>query len=126
MEKTPGERIAELYILKKKLTKANQIVKELKELKSAADIQMINMLEEELKLTFVGGESHRAALNIDVVPDVYDWGEFGEFIITTKSLYMLERRPSVPAFRETLEARGGENIPGVRPFNRKTISLRKL
>ena len=87
-------------------------------------------LEEHIFQTFAksdidkaGGSVATAAITRTVVPNVTDWDTFYKYIIKTKSLDLLERRPSRSAYRERLDA--GEAVPGVEAFERIGLSLTK-
>ena len=87
-------------------------------------------LEEHIFQTFAkadidkaGGTIATAAITRTVVPNVTDWDQFYKYIMKTKSLDLLERRPSRSAFRERLDA--GETVPGVEAFERIGLSLTK-
>jgi transposase len=58
-----------------------------------------------------------------IVPNVVDWDVLQEHIRKTGDFHLLQKRPAAAAFRE-LHA-SGETIPGMEPFNKRTISLRK-
>jgi hypothetical protein len=64
-----------------------------------------------------------ATITETIVPNVVDWDELHEHIQETGDFYLLQKRPAAAAFRE-LHASGKE-IPGMEPFNKRTISLRK-
>ena len=62
----------------------------------------------------------------NVVPSVTDWDALYEFIRENDAMYMLQRRLLASAYRELVEERDGEDIPGVAPFEQVTLSFRTL
>jgi hypothetical protein len=59
------------------------------------------------------------------VPDVQDWDATYEYIKEDPEnrLHLLQRRLTATAYRELLSS--GVEVPGVLPFNRKTLNQRK-
>lgn len=55
------------------------------------------------------------------VPNVDDWPKFYKFILKNKAFDLLQRRPAAGAWRDRIE--GGEKIPGVSSFIKKTLRI---
>jgi hypothetical protein len=55
------------------------------------------------------------------VPSVKDWNKFNKYVMKHKALDLLQRRVSVTAWRDRLEA--GENIPGVDKFVKYSLRV---
>lgn len=66
-----------------------------------------------------------ASQTSEIVPQVEDWDQFEAFVYAQKTLFLFQRRLSATAYRELLELNDGQDIPGVKPFEKKGISLRK-
>ena len=66
----------------------------------------------------------RATVSIkrSTVPTVEDWNALDAFILKHKSLDLLQRRISITAWRERVEA--GKAVPGVKPFERVELAWR--
>jgi hypothetical protein len=64
-----------------------------------------------------------ASITEVVVPQVVDWDMVYEHIQSTGDFYLLQKRPAAAAFRELHES--GEVIPGMEPYTKRSISLRK-
>ena len=96
--------------------------KELVEKWRSLEMELITRLDEQgmLKASTVTGT---ASITETVVPQVVDWEAVYEHIKETGDFYLLQKRPAAAAFRE-LQASGIE-IPGMEPYTKKTISLRK-
>lgn len=58
-----------------------------------------------------------------VLPQVTDWDEVYKHIKETGDFYLLQKRPAAAAFRELHES--GQEIPGMEPYTKRSISLRK-
>ena len=78
---------------------------------------------DELELTGARGQLGGARVEERVVPNVFDWDNFYAHIKATDAFYLLERRPTIKAYRELLEI--GEEVPGVRPFTKRTAVITK-
>jgi hypothetical protein len=84
--------------------------------------ELLTRLDDQgmLKATVVAGT---ATITETIVPNVVDWDAVYEHIAATGDFYLLQKRPAAAAFRE-LHA-SDQTIPGIEPFNKRTISLRK-
>lgn len=118
-----GQSIDALYTLREQKRELNQQIKEIDENYSQIESKLIAMLQEQEMDT---GKSKLASATIStsIVPNVDDWEAFYAFIVETNQPFLLERRPSVTAYRDLLQA--GEEIPGVEPFTKVSLSLRKI
>ncbi len=54
-----------------------------------------------------------------------DWEAFHEFVYEERMAHLFFRRISDTAFREILEARDGEAIPGIQSFEKDNLSIRR-
>lgn len=59
----------------------------------------------------------------ETFPHVADWDKFWNFIYENKFLHLLEKRPSVTGYRELLTL--GRDVPGVEPFAKTRLSVRR-
>lgn len=82
---------------------------------------MIRLDEQGMKKAST--DDGTASITTTVLPQVVDWDAFYKYMLENDSLHLLQRRPAAAAFRE-LNA-SGEVIPGVEPYEQKSISLRK-
>lgn len=62
------------------------------------------------------------SISEQVVPQVVDWDKLERWIYRNHALYLLQRRPSVTAFRELMEARK-RPIPGLEAFTKRKINI---
>jgi hypothetical protein len=109
--------------LRELLEAVNKELTKLKSEKNALHEKLIRMLEElDVERLTTGG--YTVSITQNTLPTVTDWDEFYQFIRENNALHLLERRPLASAYRETLELRDGEPIPGVKSFVQKSISMR--
>ncbi len=79
---------------------------------------------KEIGTTTARGALASATMTETVVPVIDNWGEVAEWVIANDAIYLLHRRISSGAWKELLDT--GESVPGITPFTKTTISLRKL
>jgi hypothetical protein len=120
-----GEEIDELFQERERIRKLGKELDARKEKHEAHKEAVMKRLEEE---GLEGSRGKLASVGIDkaIVPTVEDWDEFYRFIHRNKSYHLLERRPAANAYRELLEQRKGKPVPGVVPFEKRTLSLRTV
>jgi hypothetical protein len=70
------------------------------------------------------GKAAQASIKRSDVPTVVDWDKFAAHVIKTKSLDLLQRRPSVEAVRERWAAKVG--VPGIEVFTKISLNLTKV
>lgn len=58
-------------------------------------------------------------------PHVLDWEKFYAFLKRSGHLQLLERRVSSKAFKEVLELRNGEDLPGVSTYRYEALQTRR-
>lgn len=117
-----GESIDRLYELKQEKAELNRQIKDLDD--QYAEIEA-NVLAQLNELGVETGKSGTASATVSrsIVPNVDDWDAFYNYIVESNQPYLLERRPSVTAFRDLTQA--GESIPGVSSYTKISLSLRK-
>ncbi len=120
---SPGSLVAQLAELRTKIAEAKKVHTALTAERDAIDLELLKIMDGQ-DVSRLSTKTHTASATERVVPTVHDWDAFYEFIKQEDALYMLERRPLATAFREMLEARDGEAIPGVEPYVKRSVSLR--
>lgn len=118
-----GESIDRLYELREQKRDLNAAIADIDAQFEEIEANVLAKLQE------IGVDSSKsklasATISETVVPNVEDWDAFGRYIIDTNQLFLLQRRTSIAAYRDLLQA--GETIPGVSPFTKTSLSLRKL
>ena len=74
--------------------------------------------------TGVAGHIAKVQIIPKSTPQCKDWDKLYAFILKTRRLEMLQRRLSIEAINEYIDA--GKNVPGIEIFNYKDVSLTKL
>lgn len=122
MAKSIGQYIESLSDLRDKITAANAVVNDLKAQKAELENEIREVLEEQGMTKASDGE-HTVSVMYTTVPSVEDWDAVYKWIHDNEAYYILERRMLSTAYRELVEA--GTQIPGVEPYSKPSISLRK-
>lgn len=119
---TTGAIIARMVANRDERRRISDRDKELVEEWRGLETEFIGRLDEQgqLKATTVDGT---ASITEQTLPQVTDWDALYAFILENEAFYLLQRRPAAAAFREHNQA--GDEIPGIEPFIKRTISLRK-
>ena len=79
---------------------------------------------EEVGTSTARGSLASATMTETIVPNIEDWGLVQQYIMDNDALYLVHRRISAGPWKELMDT--GEEIPGITPFTKRTISLRKL
>lgn len=98
-------------------------------------IKVINIEMESLEATLMGkldeeetikacGKTAGVTITTLVVPNVTDWDAVHQYVVEHQACYLLEKRLSAAPWRELLAM--GDQIPGTEPFEKRSLSLRKL
>lgn len=125
-EHTVGELIDASYRLREKRKALDKQVAELKRQEETVKEALIAKLGEQ-GLTKSSGTLASAGLSRLIYPRTVDFEEFfTKVVLRTKDSSLLERRVSAARFRELLEERGKRGVPGLEPFEKVNLTLRKL
>lgn len=73
---------------------------------------------------YARGKLASASITEQIVPIVEDWAAVHEYIMENNALYLLHRRLSAGPWKELLDM--GDTVPGVEPFTKRDVSLRRL
>lgn len=110
-----------------KLCKEQKKLKELEREYNSQKAKAKELSDEMLtEMTIIGTSSYsgdlgRLSVRTTTQPAVDDWEALYDYIVATRSFDMLQRRVSATAYRDRLE--NGEPVPGVEPFEKKTLSI---
>lgn len=96
--------------------------KELVEAWRTNEMLMISALDAQGSITSAT-TAGRATISEEVVPNVDDWDAFYDYIWEQKAFHLLQKRPAAAAYRELVAA--GEDVKGLSPFTKRSISLSK-
>ena len=116
-----GAAIDKLHGLREEKRNLEAEISKIRKVMEEEEINIFALLEEQ---DLPGAKGHTATVSIteSVVPVLDNDEVFFDHIMKTGDLHLLERRPSVRAYRELRES--GEEVPGLRPFTKRTLSLR--
>jgi hypothetical protein len=114
--------IAQLVEVRDERRRIGERDKELTDKWRSLEMELLVRLEEQgmKKASTADGT---ASITEVVLPQVVDWDAVYAHIKETDSFYLLQKRPAAAAFRELLDS--GEEVPGMEPYTKKSISLRK-
>lgn len=113
------DRIYDLKQQKKALDdEAKNIAAQVAELEAQALATMAEVGTDSAK-----SDAVRATVTTKQHASVTDWDALYAFILDNEAFYLLQRRVSEGAYRDMLAE--GEELPGVEPFTKTTLSLRK-
>ncbi len=124
MPKTIGEEIDDLFELREKYYAAKKIADDLyTQVQEGQNVIYEHM--EENKLDKASGTKATVSLKESVIAHVKDWDKVYNFILRNKAFHLMQKRIADAAFRELVELRKGRQIPGIEPFTKKGINLRR-
>ena len=116
-----NDLISSLHHERDRIRSLTELVKEHQRVKTELEAEIIDILDKE-GITLMRGEKATISISEKVVPTVEDWDTFYTYILDSKQPYLLERRPSVSAYREIIES--GEEVPGVNSFTKRTLNMK--
>lgn len=117
-----GELIDAYYRLREE---RNEVMNEVKEMNRKLEVLKLAITEKLEEQGLEGGRGHEATGSISesIVGSLQDYEKFSQFVYRHKKIHLLEKRISVPSFREELELRG--EVPGVEPFTKIKLNVQK-
>jgi len=119
---TTSDIILKLVENRDEKRRINDRLKELNEEWRALEMEFLVRLDEQGQLK-ASTKDGTASITEVVVPQVMDWDKVYEHIRDTGDFYLLQKRPAAAAFRELQES--GIDVPGMEPYTKRSISLRK-
>lgn len=114
--------IAQLVEVRDEKRRIKEREKELIEKWRTLEMELLVRLDEQ-GMKKASTNDGTASVTEVVLPQVTDWDALFEHISATGDFYLLQKRPAAAAFRELHES--GEVIPGIDPYTKRSISLRK-
>jgi len=118
-----GLQIDALYKLKEELRAHQEVEKGIQERIAAAEAKLMETMEAE-GVEKSTGKLATISISETVTGNVTDWDVFWGYILKTKNTQLLQRRVSDPAIRELFALKS--SIPGVEPFTKKRLNVRKV
>lgn len=117
-----GLQIDALFKLRERLREIQQQEKDQSELIGAAETVLMETMERE-GVDKSTGKLATVSISEVVTGNVVDWDALWAYIYKNKFGHLLQRRVSDPAVRELFETKG--KVPGVEPFTKRKLNLRK-
>lgn len=87
------------------------------------ELQLIELMDAE-GCTKSTGRLASAGISSTTVFNTTDWEAFMAYLIKSKQGHLVQRRVSAPAVMEVFMAKG--KVPGLEPFEKRSINLRNL
>jgi len=119
---TTSDIIAKLVEIRDEKRRIKEREKELIELWRSTEMELLVRLDEQ-GMKKASTDDGTASITEVIVPQVVDWEAVYEHIKETGDFYLLQKRPAAAAFRELHDS--GQVIPGMEPYTKRSISLRK-
>lgn len=121
---------AELVEVRNQLRQLAEEEKRLNQQKDELSMRLMQAMDAA-GTTVARANGHSMSINTVTVASMSDYSEFSEWLVEQlpehpEYLALFQRRISDPMFRELLEERDGEEIPGLSAFEKRTLSLRIL
>jgi len=118
-----NDKIDEMFVLRERKRARETEIKEINAKISECEKWLLGRLSEVGTTTARG---LRASITVteSLVPQIEDWGKVSDWVKENDAIYLLHRRISVGPWKELLDA--GEEVPGINPFKKTGIALRKL
>jgi hypothetical protein len=79
---------------------------------------------DEVGTSTARGRYASVSITESVVPRIEDWGAVQDWIMENDGIYLVHKRISSGPWKELLDT--GEIVPGISPYTKRQISLRKL
>ena len=117
-----GLQIDNLFQLRERLREIQQMEKDQNALIEGAEAVLAESMNSE-GLEKSSGRFATVSFADSIVANVTDWDEFWKFIAKKKYFHLVQKRASDPGVRELFEQ--GMSVPGVEPFKKRTLKLRK-
>lgn len=124
--KTIGKMVDAIYDQQQKIAEVNKKLSAEKEILAALEDHAFHMFAKD-DLDGSRGKKAQASISRSIVPQVEDpaaWDKVFAYIIKNKDFSVLQKRLGVTHIRDLWE--NGEEIPGVAPFPRVTLSVTKV
>ena len=115
--------IDDLYMMRERKKGIEAQLKAVKaEIEDAMGVLLAQL--DDVGTTIGRGSFATASVTETIVPTIEDWGLVEKYVLDNDAVYLLHRRVSSGPWKELTDT--GEEVPGIRPFTKRAISLRKL
>jgi hypothetical protein len=123
MTKKLDETIDEMFLLREQKRGLEKQINEVKAKMTAIQQELLTRFNE-IGTDYARGSMASASITETVVPNIDDWGQVADWVMENDALYLLHRRVLSGAWKELRDA--GTDVPGIEPYTRTAISLRRL
>lgn len=120
-----GSLVSRLKSKRDEIRAADEVVKGYKEEYNTLQMELLDVMKE-VGVDKVSNDVATVSIKKTQVAQVIDWEKFYRYIHKNKAFFMLQKRVSDVAYRETLEDRKNRPIPGVESFTKVALNLRVL
>lgn len=120
--KTIGACIDMLYEQRAKRLDLQKVIDNAKKEEAKLEAHIIDTFGKS-EIRGAKGDVATAAVKTDVVVELQDWDAFVRWVAATKSFDCLRKQPGATAIKERWD--NGEQVPGVAPFQKISLSLTK-
>lgn len=118
-----GQLIDQRHDLKQEYSRAQAVVDDLE--KQVKDLEtQIRGAMADAGVDMAAGTKGKVTLREEKQPQVFDWDQFYAYIRDNNAFYLLQKRVTATAYRESINA--GEEIPGVNAVPVKSLSFTTL
>jgi hypothetical protein len=116
------EEIDKMYMLKQRKKGLEDQIKEVVAKIGDCELNLLTRFKE-VGTNTARGDLASATITESLVPRIEDWGEVSDWIMANDAIYLCHRRVSSGPWKELIDS--GETVPGIVPFTKTAISLRK-
>ncbi len=118
-----NEKIDAMYMLRERKKGLKAQITEIDQEIAQCEAWLLTRLDEVGTTTAKGSLASVVATET-ILPRIEDWGEVSEWVMANDGVYLLHRRVSSGPWKELIDS--GQTVPGIVPFTKKAIALRKL
>ena len=111
-----------LYELRESIKELTDREKELRQEFEAIHIELINRMDNE-GTPRAGGRKASVSINETTYATIRDYDAFINYVKEEDAFHLLQRRVADASYREMLQI--GEEVPGLEPFTRRKLNIRK-
>lgn len=123
MSESLGEMINIMETLDLQIKERDKATKLIKEQRSEYESKIMRFLEDQ-GLTSGSGKLATVSLTEEVTGTPYDWEVIYKYVVDNDAWFLFPRRILSAPYRELMKATGGD-IPGIKPFTKKKLSMRR-
>ena len=124
-KKTDGQLVDRLYKAKLKIAEIEKKKAPFKEEKDLIEAELMQRMEAA-GTTMLRGTIASTSYSKTIVPQLKDYEAFTKYVGRTKNFQLFNRALNAKAFRELLEKRRGQGVPGLEPFEKKSMTSSKV